>query len=83
MAERGGPTTQAGIHYQNSVSALYLGRLCDAAPRPERARVVEVPGALVLGGAAVLLVGVAGAVWGEGAGFGTVRNPDDVPNRQD
>jgi hypothetical protein len=38
-----------------------------------------VPGALVLGGAAVLLVGVAGAVWGEGARSGTVRNPDGVP----
>ncbi len=43
----------------------------------------EVPGALVLGGAAVLLVGVAGAVWGEGARSGTVRNPDGVPDRPD
>ena len=42
MPERGGPTTQAGIHYQNSISALYLGRMCDAAPRPARGRVVEV-----------------------------------------
>jgi len=42
MSERGGPTTQAGIHYQNSVSALYLGRMCDAAPRPDRGRIVEV-----------------------------------------
>ena len=42
MTERGGPTAQAGIHYQNSVSALYLGRMCDAAPRPDRERVVEV-----------------------------------------
>jgi hypothetical protein len=41
MTERGGPTTQAGIHYQNSVSALYMGRMCDAAPRPDRERVVE------------------------------------------
>ena len=43
----------------------------------------EVPGPLVLGGAAVLLVGVAGAVWGEGARSGTVRNPDGVPDRPD
>lgn len=42
MPERGGPSTQSGIFYQNSVSALYLGRLCDAAPRPEQDRVVEV-----------------------------------------
>ncbi len=34
MAERGGPTTQSGILYQNSVTALYLGRLCDATQRP-------------------------------------------------
>src|SRR4051812_44736077 len=27
MEERGGPTTQAGIRYQNSVAALYLGDL--------------------------------------------------------
>jgi hypothetical protein len=42
VAERGGPATQAGIQYQNSVSALYLGRMCDAASRPDRGRVVEV-----------------------------------------
>lgn len=42
MAERGGPTTQSGILYQNSVAALYLGRLCDATPRPNRDRVVGV-----------------------------------------
>jgi len=35
MTERGGPTTQSGILYQNSVAALYLGRLCDATWRPE------------------------------------------------
>jgi hypothetical protein len=34
MVERGGPTTQSGILYQNSVAALYLGRLCDATQRP-------------------------------------------------
>ncbi len=35
MSEPGGPTTQSGIFYQNSVSALFLGRLCDAAARPD------------------------------------------------
>ncbi len=35
MPERGGPTTQSGILYQNSVAALYLGRLCDTTDRPE------------------------------------------------
>src|ERR671916_1560413 len=43
----------------------------------------EVPGAFVLAGAAVLLIGVAGAVWGEGERSGTVRKPDDTPMRQD
>src|SRR5215217_5940180 len=33
MSEPGGPTAQAGILYQNSVSALYMGRLCDQTPR--------------------------------------------------
>lgn len=42
MPERGGPTTQSGILYQNSVTALYLGRLCDVAPRPESQQVVHV-----------------------------------------
>ena len=42
MPERGGPTTQSGILYQNSVSALHLGRLCDAAARPASDRVVRV-----------------------------------------
>lgn len=27
MTERGGPTTQAGIYYQNSISALFLGEM--------------------------------------------------------
>lgn len=39
--ERGGPTTQSGILYQNSIAALYLGSLCD--PRARDAdRVVRV-----------------------------------------
>lgn len=42
MPERGGPTTQSGILYQNSVAVLYLGRLCDVTPRPDRDRVVGV-----------------------------------------
>ena len=33
----------------------------------------EAPGYLVIAGAAVLLIGVAGAVWGKGARSGTVR----------
>lgn len=42
MVERGGPAAQAGIHYQNCVSALYLARMCDVRSRPSRGRVVEV-----------------------------------------
>ncbi len=30
MAEPGGTTTQSGIYYQNSIAALYLGRLIDS-----------------------------------------------------
>ncbi len=43
----------------------------------------EVPGSLVLAGAAVLLIGVAGAVWGEGPRSGTVSGPDGAPIRPD
>ncbi len=43
----------------------------------------EVPGALVLAGAAVLLIGVAGAVWGEGARSGPARGLDGAPIRPD
>jgi hypothetical protein len=42
MPERGGPTTQSGILYQNSLTAIYLGRLCDATVRPASDRVVRV-----------------------------------------
>jgi len=42
MSESGGPTTQSGITYQNSISALHMGRMCDATPRPERQQVVKV-----------------------------------------
>jgi hypothetical protein len=42
MSEPGGPTTQTGIIYQNSLAALFIGRICDPARRPERERVQEV-----------------------------------------
>jgi hypothetical protein len=42
MTERGGPTTQSGILYQNSIAALHLGRLCDLRPRPARERIISV-----------------------------------------
>ena len=42
MTESGGPTTQSGILYQNSIAALYLGRMIDPAPRLKRDGVVEV-----------------------------------------
>lgn len=42
MPERGGPTTQSGIYYQNAVAALYLGRLYDSLPRTKGERVIHV-----------------------------------------
>jgi len=42
MPESGGTTTQSGIFYQNSIAALYLGRLCDMRQRSANERVVEV-----------------------------------------
>jgi len=42
MTEHGGPTTQSGILYQNSLAALYLGRLLDVTERPENQRVSRV-----------------------------------------
>jgi hypothetical protein len=42
MSERGGSTTQSGIYYQNSISALYLGKLIDPAELLPRNRVVSV-----------------------------------------
>src|SRR4051794_33491188 len=42
MPEPGGTTTESGILYQNSIAALYLGRLCDNASRPAADRVVRV-----------------------------------------
>lgn len=42
MTEIGGPTTQAGIRFQDRVAALYLGRMLDPRERPSRDRPVEV-----------------------------------------
>src|SRR5690349_14638105 len=42
MTEAGGPANQSGILYQNSVAALYLGRLCDSIPRPDEHAIVGV-----------------------------------------
>ena len=42
MSESGGSTNQSGILYQNSVAALYLGRLLDESFRPESERVIQV-----------------------------------------
>src|SRR5205085_11512037 len=42
MGERGGTTTQSGINYQNSIAALYLGRLCDSTSRPAQDTVIKV-----------------------------------------
>ena len=42
MPEAGGPTTQSGILYQNSIAALFLGRLCDTTSRPKYERVINV-----------------------------------------
>src|SRR5688572_29602918 len=42
MTERGGPTWQAGIQFQNSVAGLYLGDLLRLDPLPARQQVTEV-----------------------------------------
>lgn len=42
MPERGGPTAQSGIRYQNSVAALYLGRLCDPSERRDFEQIIQV-----------------------------------------
>jgi hypothetical protein len=42
MPESDGTTTQSGIYYQNSIVALYLGRLLDPCQRPANDRVAEV-----------------------------------------
>lgn len=42
MAEPGGPTTQDGIFYQNTVAARFLADLLDLGRLPPRERVIEV-----------------------------------------
>lgn len=42
MPQAGGPTTQSGIYYQNTIAALYLGRLCDFRERLARDQVINV-----------------------------------------
>jgi len=42
MTELGGASTQAGIHYQNSVAALFLADLLELDPAPPRERVISV-----------------------------------------
>src|SRR5687768_3943132 len=42
VAEAGGPTTHAGIFYQNTIAGLYLGRMLDLGPRSARDRVTRV-----------------------------------------
>src|SRR5258708_3984002 len=42
MREAGGPANQSGVLYQNAVAALFLGRLCDSTPRPDKDAVVGV-----------------------------------------
>lgn len=42
MTEAGGSTTQSGIFYQNSIAALYLGRLLDVSYRSDIERVERV-----------------------------------------
>lgn len=42
MTERGGPTTQSGIFYQNTIAALYLGRLCSRRKLDRNEQVIEV-----------------------------------------
>lgn len=42
MTERGGPSTQAGIRYQNSIAALYLGDLLQLHARSAHEQVSEV-----------------------------------------
>lgn len=42
MSEAGGPSTQAGVRYQDQVAALYLGRMIDPRERPRHDQPVEV-----------------------------------------
>lgn len=42
LSEAGGPSTQAGVRYQDQVAALYLGRMIDPRERPLHYQPVEV-----------------------------------------
>src|SRR5262245_1615175 len=42
MAEAGGPANQAGIYFQNTIAALYLGRMVDLRSRARRDRILHV-----------------------------------------
>lgn len=42
MTERGGPTTQSGILFQNSITALRFGRMLDSTERPDSETIVVV-----------------------------------------
>jgi hypothetical protein len=42
VPEHGGPATQEGVYYQNTIAARYLADLLDLTPLPPRERVVEV-----------------------------------------
>jgi hypothetical protein len=42
VAEAGGPATQAGVFYQNTIAALYLGRMLDLRSRPASHRVTNI-----------------------------------------
>ncbi|UJW84648.1 NACHT domain-containing protein [Devosia sp. SL43] len=42
MPEAGGPTTQSGIRYQNSLAALYLGRMLDLRTIPGEAKIASI-----------------------------------------
>jgi hypothetical protein len=42
MSEPGGPATQSGIYYQNTIAALHLGRMLDLRPRPAGFRIIHV-----------------------------------------
>ncbi len=42
MADKGGPTTQAGIDYQNKIATLFLGRMIDPGPWPKSEEIIEV-----------------------------------------
>ena len=67
------PTLVALVILAESVGSSVLGYLVFG----------EVPGSLVLAGAAVLLLGVAGAVWGERRGARTTHEPSSVSTHAD